>query len=77
VRRTLEEKVQQYGLEVSQLKTEAGESARLREEIATLKDRIVYLSKTSFPSADLESKYQQQLLALQIGASFTSFTSKR
>lgn len=44
VRRSLEEKVQKYMVEMEKLKGEAYEATRLQEEIVSLKDRIVGLS---------------------------------
>ena len=45
MRRSLEEKVQQYASEMEKLKLEALDAAKLRDEIVVLKERIVGLSE--------------------------------
>jgi len=66
VRRSLEEKVQQYSAEMDKLKSEAYESTRLREEVVSLKDRIVGLSQNHCATTNNDSELQKQLTTLQL-----------
>ena len=67
VRRTLEEKVQQYSLEMEKLKAEAHECVQLRQEVLTLKDRIVGLSQNyCCASSGSDTQLQKDLAILQV-----------
>jgi hypothetical protein len=66
VRRSLEEKVQQYSTEMDALKAQAHEATRLKEEVATLKERIVGLSKNHCCASTGDTELQKQLTALQL-----------